>query len=71
MKIGPHYFFKKILKSNDNRTIYISYLYDRLASVKPAGEWLRIYFKDSKRGKNILFFLIGIVQMVVLFRAVF
>ncbi|ACN92187.1 hypothetical protein [Borreliella burgdorferi] len=52
MKIGPHYFFKKILKSNDNRTIYISYLYDRLASVKPAGEWLRIYFKDSKRGKK-------------------
>ncbi len=45
-------FFKKILKSNDNRTIYISYLYDRLASVKPAGEWLRIYFKDSKRGKK-------------------
>ncbi|MCD2373955.1 hypothetical protein LRB29_02530, partial [Borreliella burgdorferi] len=38
--------------SNDNRTIYISYLYDRLASVKPAGEWLRIYFKDSKRGKK-------------------
>lgn len=46
------FFFKKILKSNDNRTIYISYLYDRLASVKPAGEWLRIYFKDSKRGKK-------------------
>ncbi|WNY64486.1 hypothetical protein QIA00_04260 (plasmid) [Borreliella americana] len=52
MKIGPHYFFKKILKSNDNRTIYISYLYDILSSVKPAGDWLKIYFKDSKRGKK-------------------
>ncbi|WNY69992.1 hypothetical protein [Borreliella andersonii] len=52
MKIGPHYFFKKILKSNDNRTIYISYLYDTLASVKPVGDWLKIYFKDSKRGKK-------------------
>ncbi len=56
MKIGLRYFFKKILKSNDNRTIYISYLYDKLASVKPAGDWLKIYFKDAKRGKNILFF---------------
>ncbi|ACJ73697.1 hypothetical protein [Borreliella afzelii] len=52
MKIGLRYFFKKILKSNDNRTIYISYLYDKLASVKPAGDWLKIYFKDSKRGKK-------------------
>ncbi|WKC80262.1 hypothetical protein [Borreliella tanukii] len=52
MKIGLRYFFKKILKSNDNRTIYISYLYDKLASVKPAGNWLKIYFKDSKRGKK-------------------
>lgn len=52
MKIGLRYFFKKILKSNDNRTIYISYLYDKLASVKPAGDWLKIYFKDAKRGKK-------------------
>ncbi|WKC87608.1 hypothetical protein [Borreliella japonica] len=52
MKIGLRYFFKKISKSNDNRTIYISYLYDKLASVKPAGDWLKIYFKDSKRGKK-------------------
>ncbi|MBB6043374.1 hypothetical protein QIA34_00010 (plasmid) [Borreliella yangtzensis] len=52
MKIGLRYFFKKILKSNDNRTIYISYLYDKLASVKPKGDWLKIYFKDSKRGKK-------------------
>ncbi|AJA90673.1 hypothetical protein OY14_04300 (plasmid) [Borreliella chilensis] len=52
MKIGLHYFFKKILKSNDNRTIYISYLYDKLVSVKPAGDWLKVYFKDSKRGKK-------------------
>ncbi|QFI15062.1 hypothetical protein QIA37_00010 (plasmid) [Borrelia sp. CA_690] len=52
MKIGSHYFFKKILKSNDNRTIYISYLYDNLDSVKPTGDWLKIYFKDSKRGKK-------------------
>ncbi len=71
MKIGLRYFFKKILKSNDNRTIYISYLYDKLASVKPAGDWLKIYFKDAKRGKNILFFLIGMVQMVVLFHVDF
>ncbi|MGF7102120.1 hypothetical protein [Borreliella kurtenbachii] len=52
MKIGPHYFFKKILKSNNNGMIYISYLYDNLASIKPAGDWLKIYFKDSKRGKK-------------------
>lgn len=52
MKIGLNYFFKKILKSNNNRTIYVSYLYDKLASVKPAGDWLKIYFKDSKRGKK-------------------
>ncbi|APS99043.1 hypothetical protein Bmayo_06190 (plasmid) [Borreliella mayonii] len=52
MKIGLSYFFKKILKSNENRTIYISYLYDKLTSVKPSGDWLKIYFKDSKRGKK-------------------
>ncbi|WKC78415.1 hypothetical protein QIA30_00010 (plasmid) [Borreliella turdi] len=52
MKIGRSYFFKKILKSNNNRTIYISYLYDKLVSVKPEGDWLKIYFKDSKRGKK-------------------
>ncbi|WP_424632705.1 hypothetical protein [Borreliella lusitaniae] len=52
MKIGLGYFFKKVLKSDDNRTIYISYLYDELVLVKPAGDWLKIYFKDSKRGKK-------------------
>ncbi|WP_024653047.1 hypothetical protein [Borrelia persica] len=55
MDTGFLYFFKKALSANDNRVVYISYLYDNLVSIKPMQNWLKIDFRDSKRGKKYFF----------------
>ncbi|AWG43378.1 hypothetical protein CR532_05110 (plasmid) [Candidatus Borreliella tachyglossi] len=52
MKTGFLYFFKKVLSVDNNRMIYISYLYDSLVVIEPMQEWLKIHFKDSKRGNK-------------------
>ncbi|AHH13091.1 Hypothetical protein BHO_0016600 (plasmid) [Borrelia hermsii YBT] len=55
MDTGFLYFFKKALSADDNRMIYISYLYDNLVSIEPMQDWLKVDFRDSKRGKKYFF----------------
>ncbi|AHH07274.1 Hypothetical protein BCD_1208 (plasmid) [Borrelia crocidurae DOU] len=55
MDTGFLYFFKKALSVDDNRMVYISYLYDNLVSIQPMQDWLKIDFRDSKRGKKYFF----------------
>ncbi|UPA07278.1 hypothetical protein baBA2_000903 (plasmid) [Borrelia anserina] len=55
MDTGFLYFFKKVLSASDNKTIYISYLYDSLVSIEPMNDWLKVDFRDSKRGKKYFF----------------
>ncbi|UPA19254.1 hypothetical protein bpuCAU1_001445 (plasmid) [Borrelia puertoricensis] len=55
MDTGFLYFFKKTLSVDGNRMIYISYLYDSLVSIQPMQDWLKIDFRDSKRGKKYFF----------------
>ncbi|AHH04309.1 Hypothetical protein BHY_1358 (plasmid) [Borrelia nietonii YOR] len=57
MDTGFLYFFKKALSADDNRMIYVSYLYDNLVSIQPMQDWLKVDFRDSKRGKKYFFFL--------------
>ncbi|AYE37045.1 hypothetical protein DB313_05845 (plasmid) [Borrelia turcica IST7] len=52
MKTGFLYFFKKALNANDNRMVYVSYLYDSLVTIEPMQKWLKVYFKDSRRGRK-------------------
>ncbi|AHH11297.1 hypothetical protein bcCo53_001581 (plasmid) [Borrelia coriaceae] len=55
MDTGFLYFFKKALSVDGDRMIYISYLYDNLVSIEPMHDWLKIDFRDSKRGKKYFF----------------
>ncbi|QFP42399.1 hypothetical protein F9Y90_04610 (plasmid) [Borrelia miyamotoi] len=55
MNTGFLYFFKRVLSTNDSRMVYISYLYDNLVSIEPMQDWLKIDFRDSKRGKKYFF----------------
>ncbi|AJA67239.1 hypothetical protein [Borrelia miyamotoi] len=55
MNTGFLYFFKRVLNTNDSRMIYISYLYDNLVSIEPMQDWLKIDFRDSRRGKKYFF----------------
>ncbi|QMU99758.1 hypothetical protein F0310_04865 (plasmid) [Borrelia sp. A-FGy1] len=55
MKTGFFYFFKKALNVKNNKMIYVSHLYDNLLTIEPMQKWLKVCFKDSKRGRKYFF----------------